>query len=564
MFSALRRWGRGGVCDFYGNPGYDKQPILYQSDFTSENTVYVVRYDFILGEDITVPENCVLEFDGGSLSGDGTGKDTITGANTYLSNNIKLNCNAIGAYSNPTCLYSWFINSNNSTNISRLLNIGISSIYIDIDLSIDSPILIEGKSNLEIKTKKIIPSNDYINNGTYGSFITLDNCHSIKLSTYIDSLNTTITNNSMFGGITIINGSNICIKDSVIVNGQNLTSGGYWQAIMFIINSLTDEVGYNTVDTVYVKEWMCAVFTQAPNTLITNVTCIGATDFPFALNSFRCTNSIIRNCNVNGNVYQRMVAVENNAYGVLIEGCKCVDSLGLLHTILTPESEEAEPHNPSHNQIIVRNCKVDNSRGVITSSVIFTSSDKYLEIIIENVYVDGNFNGDIFLNIMGVSNIYVKNCYFNTANSSVATNVIYNSNVKIEDSDFSGGGQSGIIIRNGADVTINDCRFNGHTWCIKCDDGTNPEVTIKNVNPGNAPCLYQGLKYYGDMYPTNPSYNTLINNDYIISTKKHSKTTALDGNLIGAKDGDSCFNITSHKLLYYTGTAWVDATGTPV
>jgi hypothetical protein len=42
-------------------------------------------YDFTLGEDITVPENSVLEFDGGSISaGSGENMDTITGQNTGI------------------------------------------------------------------------------------------------------------------------------------------------------------------------------------------------------------------------------------------------------------------------------------------------------------------------------------------------------------------------------------------------------------------------------------------------------------------------------------------------
>ena len=44
------------------------------------NTVFVIQYDFTLGEDITIPANCVLEFDGGSISGE----YTITGQNTGI------------------------------------------------------------------------------------------------------------------------------------------------------------------------------------------------------------------------------------------------------------------------------------------------------------------------------------------------------------------------------------------------------------------------------------------------------------------------------------------------
>ena len=65
------------------NPGYDKQPMLYQTDFTSENTVYVVRHDFTLGENITIPANSILCFDGGSIAASGN-NDTITGNNTII------------------------------------------------------------------------------------------------------------------------------------------------------------------------------------------------------------------------------------------------------------------------------------------------------------------------------------------------------------------------------------------------------------------------------------------------------------------------------------------------
>lgn len=42
---------------------------LTQAMLTQQNTVYVIQYDFTLTSDVTVPANCVLEFDGGSLSG---------------------------------------------------------------------------------------------------------------------------------------------------------------------------------------------------------------------------------------------------------------------------------------------------------------------------------------------------------------------------------------------------------------------------------------------------------------------------------------------------------------
>ena len=41
---------------------------LTQEMMSATNVKYVIKYDYVLAEDITIPTNCVLEFDGGSLS----------------------------------------------------------------------------------------------------------------------------------------------------------------------------------------------------------------------------------------------------------------------------------------------------------------------------------------------------------------------------------------------------------------------------------------------------------------------------------------------------------------
>lgn len=47
---------------------------------TNGNTIFVIKYDFILTGDVTVPANCVFEFDGGSING----AYTITGTDTQI------------------------------------------------------------------------------------------------------------------------------------------------------------------------------------------------------------------------------------------------------------------------------------------------------------------------------------------------------------------------------------------------------------------------------------------------------------------------------------------------
>ena len=46
----------------------------------SGNTIFIIKYDYTLTGNVTVPANCVLKFDGGSVSGN----YTVTGANTGI------------------------------------------------------------------------------------------------------------------------------------------------------------------------------------------------------------------------------------------------------------------------------------------------------------------------------------------------------------------------------------------------------------------------------------------------------------------------------------------------
>lgn len=54
--------------------------LLSQDMICLPNTVYVIQYDFILCEDIIIPSDCILEFDGGSIGGN----YTIFGTNTVI------------------------------------------------------------------------------------------------------------------------------------------------------------------------------------------------------------------------------------------------------------------------------------------------------------------------------------------------------------------------------------------------------------------------------------------------------------------------------------------------
>lgn len=51
---------------------------------SGKNTIYVITHDYVLGEDITIPNDCILEFDGGSITSGSPNRKTIKGQNTHI------------------------------------------------------------------------------------------------------------------------------------------------------------------------------------------------------------------------------------------------------------------------------------------------------------------------------------------------------------------------------------------------------------------------------------------------------------------------------------------------
>lgn len=81
--------------------------VLTQAMINKANTIYVIQYDYDLKEaSINIPENCVLQFDGGSLS-----NGTIVGNKTSILSSmyqIFTNVSVDGTYNVDTAYSEWF------------------------------------------------------------------------------------------------------------------------------------------------------------------------------------------------------------------------------------------------------------------------------------------------------------------------------------------------------------------------------------------------------------------------------------------------------------------------
>ena len=104
----------------------------FAEQVTKENTIYEIRYNFDLnGQEITIPERCILKFDGGSIS-----NGTINGnSSIIISESILIFKNIIisGTWLVPNIYQSWFNfdlteladNRNNFKNLIQLTNADI-------------------------------------------------------------------------------------------------------------------------------------------------------------------------------------------------------------------------------------------------------------------------------------------------------------------------------------------------------------------------------------------------------------------------------------------------------
>lgn len=114
--------------------------VLTQKMMSCPNTVYVITYDYSLrGQTITVPENCVLQFEGGGLK-----NGTLIGDNTVINAKpeavILSDITIVGSWNNDNVYDTWFsyvpdsINGNNDI-IQNFINLTDSATHTTVHLS---------------------------------------------------------------------------------------------------------------------------------------------------------------------------------------------------------------------------------------------------------------------------------------------------------------------------------------------------------------------------------------------------------------------------------------------
>lgn len=123
---------------------------LTQAMVNNDNTIYVVQHDFVLGSNITLPANCVLSFEGGSISAKDK-NNTLIGQGTIIE-------------SSPVKIFDDNVTLSGKWNIDEPY-----SEWFGVSLNIDATATIN-KALLAFNKVVLLPNKTYIVNGTINLF----------------------------------------------------------------------------------------------------------------------------------------------------------------------------------------------------------------------------------------------------------------------------------------------------------------------------------------------------------------------------------------------------------
>lgn len=568
---------------------------LTQNMINKSNTIYVIQYDFTLGENITISENCVLEFDGGSIS------------NGVLSgNNLKI----IG---NDTHLQDIYLDINNGDYCV------INNIYFDYTFATRNSINITNTNNILIKDVNITLDTEPLNQGEYieAEAIRLTSCENINISKcrfintkshYIDSTH----------GIIYGDGCHyIKIKDCYSTGGKN--EG-------FNFNNSTDIL----FDNIFVENMSgSAIVTgeSCKNLTITNTTVKNTGASNLSINSTE--NVLISNCIIENDNTQ------NSGTNSITLGHPGLVSKNIVVSdcIITTTNAKGIG-GVSVGNVFIKNCIIKS----INPIVLYTEENNDTnEIIIEGcklfAYNESSFNITSSSGIITIINCILENCFYETAANGMIFNYIGNdvSGIKthpiiefiVRDSDIANCKEA--VIR---DNYIHDCSYtttqqhiSGGMAGVNCIFGSicsSQQTVIKNnhiiISIDNIDVSLIAMRAYVGNYIiegntiisdiTSLIFVTtdegghykycIVNNNVIISSKISIRYMINDriynsvdyvfansnyinnkvyysNMLIGDRPktefmtpGAFYFDTTTNKLEIYTGNNWVDATGTSV
>lgn len=516
---------------------------LTQEMMSATNTKYVIKYDYVLGEDVTIPANCVFEFDGGSISG----AYTITGANTgIIASLVKIfntNVTLAGSWNIVEVYPEWFGAA--STLIDNTIPFQKALDYCDI---LSAPIKVQ-KCTYNFKNTLIIKhSNTRIIGSGYRDSILFNDSLTIPFIitigkannsneevTYIDIKDIKLvfngsgqrsdypfyfnnTTNLTFNYVSFAayNSSESSYTYKAVVNGRN---GGFSQQVCTMINNCIFHfcgLQLDATDSIISKNLFWSVTSEyaieirnAGNSIISNNEIVGGAVY----GGIYCAPSLyeINNIKIIGNYFDgNTEGMYDTKHAILVEN-------RMWKTTITGNNFS----NYKSGAI-----KIKEAKGVIISSNVFDNNDYF-----------GNKEPDIDLYSIATSCVIIANVFNRDT-------VLVNNGETWEQIERTPANKS----QYGAPI-INIAGSTNYKPCIVTNN-------FRNDYNSYLPATYTGLVYAFNNFD-NFIANSTIFGDPLSSgdnTQRPSGDNLKPGYVF----------IENGTPIFWTGTSWVNATGATV
>ena len=509
---------------------------LTQEMISTTNTKYVIKYDFTLGENITVPDNCILEFDGGSILANSS-NDTIIGNNTGINAGLvkifNIDVTLTGTWKLIEVYPEWFgaiadynISSNIGTDASLAIN---KAINVAETIAVPKIKFVGGyylvTSSIQITKGNICLEGVYgISSEGYGPHVlmklpgiyTNTGISVISISSLLQTHSFTIKNLNISNNYLtthVYNAIGINIKCGLHwpINIENCHFQGFDKAIS------VDGNGNN-----YALAWLHISYCG----FIANNVCVYTEDKNTSYDAPYCSKQYI-----NGFYFEHNRCHGNCCVidvGVAWDGAYIFDNNVEGQNTTEIDDVTESPYNYIINihSAYRANTKIEKiySEGNTKKLLYIKGEWTPNQIEIKNITVVGNTNGGIcYL----TENIYLKE-YDNSYNTTIITE------------DINGNGftdkQDSVL-----DIL---CQYNlkaGTTLTIP----QNTDIILHSSTFIKGNVIMAGnnmiLPYYISLYDTGKAIN-----------------------YNGGAPAVGCQDIRNGKLCFYNGTAWVDATGATV
>lgn len=485
--------------------------ILSQEMINEPNTIYEIRYGFDLNnQTITIPEGCVLRFNGGSIS-----NGIINFSNTTLSGDINITSNVTGNILNNFANIIWFgakENTDSTHAIQNAINV-CNRVYIpkvsegalfiiQEDIYINKPTQIYGElgnkiGNLEdiatltlfkvVNTEHVYFYNLNLTNGTASTekvtreisgAINIDNCTDIIID------NCKIDNIFGHWGVKVRNTTDIKVEHTSF---SNIT----YNMLFFeegCRNILVNNSSFINVTSLYEADRKYMISTG-----VTNYT----DPFPLRVDNFKVINCYF----------------ENNSFW------EAIDSHGGTNIFIENN--------------IIKDCAIGIAVNADSRPALSIPMDN---VVIQNNYIKGWENKQNFFGINATSGVYD---YFGT-NYYISNNIVIDYNT--DNNTISGairlvGLRNAVVINNTVKGTSNMANriYNG-IYSTTCLDSNISENNISN-------CIY-GIRCERGNYNIKIAFNTFKDLDRanIVINNTYSGLLDISGNITTPTNtGDAIF-----------------------